>query len=346
MSKRAKIGALAPARSPAKRFSVAKRPPTRLPERKDLQRHLDATSNLIKATNDDIAKARTELLFFLGAVAFILVTTFGVDDRALLIGTRINLPLFGASIDLQSFLSGAPILLVCIHFVILLKFRTLHEKCNAIDTRLGRSRSDDPAQARTLGLQVISNFLTQFMVGDQRSGVVAWFNWLVYVACLYLAPIATLLFLMLRTLPLHSEYLTTLQLAVLFADAWLSVFVIGSRRFWAATVAAALFAAFFGLFFSVPDSHLDRLGRALPISAAVPYGLPHATRRAFWPTAYFLESEVDISTGRPVRLFSRNLVVVNGQLGADEAEPRITMEADDDNPVGAALIPADVAPLN
>jgi uncharacterized protein YjbI with pentapeptide repeats len=317
----------------------ATKPSPRSPERKKPPSPAETVAELIKTTNDDVARTRTELLFFLGAIAFIVLTIFGIDDHSLLIGTRINLPILGASIDLNSFLGGSPVLLVCIHFVMLLKFRSLREKCEAIETQLRQVRRETLTGAHAKQLCVTSNFLTQWVVGRERNGVFAWLNFIVYFVCLYAAPIVALLFLMLRTLPLHNNFLTTFQSITLFIDIWLSIYVTGRANFWLASAVALPISFLIALIFSVPDSPLDRFGRSYLISAAVPYGMPNATRQAFWPAAFFLESEVNLATGHPVRLLSRNLNVVNAQIGPSEYDPRLIANSYEASEKGRPSIP-------
>ena len=292
------------------------RPSPRVPARNNVQPYWERTGELIKITNEDVARTRTELVFFLASVSFILLTTFGIDDRALLIGTHITLPIFGSSINLNTFLGGGPILLLSVHFVLLLKFRKLREKCDAIEAQLNATRYTDPSLAKALELRVASNFLTHWAIGYSGDMLFRWFNFVVYLGCLYLAPIVTLLFLMIRTLPLHDNLLTTLQSVVLFCDIWISLYVLRAGRVIGATLVATGAMCFFALLLSVPDSWQDRIGRDYLISARVPFGTDGGTRRAFWPTAFLLESEIDLATGRPVRLISRNLVVLNADLGA------------------------------
>lgn len=288
----------------------------------------ESTGELIKTINDDIARARTELAFFIGAVAFILLTTLGIDDHALLIGTRIKLPVFGVSASLYWFLCGSPALLICIHLVLLLKFRKLREKCSAIETRLCGARKPDPAIAKVYRLRVTSNFFTDWNIGRGDNVIYRRLNIAIYASCLYFAPIVTLLFLMLRTLPLHDNTLTTSQSVMLFWDIWISLYVLRSGRIVPVTLIATAITIFFALLLSVPDGWQDRIGRDYLISATVPFGKHGATRRAFWPTAFFLESEVDPATGHPVRLMSRNIVVVNDARGPSEYDAAPDMSSD------------------
>jgi uncharacterized protein YjbI with pentapeptide repeats len=182
------------------------------------------------------------------------------------------------------------------------------------------------------------------VIGSRDDRLFSFFNSFVYLVCLYVAPIATLLFLILRTLPLHNNHLTTFQSVILFVDIWLSLFVVRKPRAWLSTAIAAFSALFAALLLSVPDGPQDRFGRRYLVSAPVPFGMPNATRRAFWPTAFLLESEVDLATSHPVRWFSRNLVVVNAHIGPSENDTRVVSIQDGSHPNGRPSIPIELRP--
>jgi uncharacterized protein YjbI with pentapeptide repeats len=264
---------------------------------------------LIKTSNDDIARSRIELFSFLGLLIFIAVTTSTITDRTLLVGSRTKFPLLDVTIGIEGFLLISPFVIAAVHFALLLKFDQLRNKCVEINRQLNELKEHGEAEAaRNLSLLVGTNFLAQWLVGFGRDGFYRGMNFVVYVLVLILAPLCVLLLLTMRTLPLHQEVWTAIQNAVFCTDVWLvAYFHIASTARKAALTIAVLILS--NLLFCVPDSLLDRIGTSI-WSTKVPFGSDAATnRRAFFPTAFLLENGLDEATRRPVFSISRNLVV-------------------------------------
>lgn len=267
-------------------------------------------AELIRTTNGDLAHTRTELFFFLFAVAFIFATTLGISDRDLLVGRNIDLPILNLPIELSAFLYGSLILLLSIHFALLLRFYALRQKCNDIRERIESLSRADGAGAESFRLRISSSFLTQWILGAEEEKLYRLLSSFVYVICLVLLPLLTMVFIVVRSLPLHQEFLTTFQNLLLSFDVWFLIyFHRGAHvRLRSAGGFAATAFVVFSLVFSVPDSGADKIGRSI-WSANVPYGVDSSQRTAFAPTAYFLESRISEATGRPLFGLSRNLVV-------------------------------------
>lgn len=276
---------------------------------KDNDKLTQRLQELIKTSNDDIDRTRVELFAFLGALAFIAVTIFGITDAALLTGSSAKLPILDVMIGLDGFLVGSPILILAIHYALLLKFSKLSAKCRIIDKQLLALNQSDPKAAENLGLLVGTSFLAQWLVGGIHDRFNRWLNFVIYFIALICAPILVLLLVAVRTLPLHQDVFTDLQVGLLTADAWLLAYFHLESKLRASFAAGALWVCI-GLVICVPDSRFDRLGAWL-WPASVPFGEPgsNASRKAFWPTAFLLESRLDEAKRRPIFFFSRNLIV-------------------------------------
>ncbi|MFZ5731954.1 MAG: pentapeptide repeat-containing protein [Pseudomonadota bacterium] len=280
--------------------------------RKSAETEQKSLSELITAANADLDQSRTELFFFLGAIAFILVTTASISHRELLIGTSVQLPILSLTINLTTFLYWAPIILFLVHVALLLKFRRLRAKCGEIGAELKRATGDVVLQAQNLRLRAASNFLVQWLIDENESRFLRYLSAAIYYLSLIAGPVFTLLVIQVKALPLHDSWLTFVQIGVLSADialvTWLHM--PAPRR----TLVSAL--AGFGtwlvvsLVCCIPDSGFDRFGRSWLLPTAIPYDSQGAYRVASWPTAFLFENGRDSATGRPV-LFARNLIVTD-----------------------------------
>lgn len=272
---------------------------------------------LIDSANDDLSRSRLELYFFLGLIAFIIVTTLSITDKDLLVGARVKVPILELTMSLDAFLLGAPLTLLAIHFALLIKFDRLQEKCREINERIELVSYGRAGNASDYRLRVTSSFLTQWLVG-RGNRFDRLLSGSIYVICFFIAPLATLGIITVRTLPLHNYVLTATQNLIIFADAWLLFYFRPNMT--KRSIRSLIYAS--GTWFSVslvlciPDSRFDDIGRAIwPVR--VPFDVTETDalqRFAFGPTAFLLENRLDETTKRPVLLFSRNLVVMDERM--------------------------------
>jgi uncharacterized protein YjbI with pentapeptide repeats len=285
----------------------------------------DKIGGLIDNCNQDIARTRSELISFLAALAFVAVTTFSITDKALLIGSRATLPLLNVMVGLNEFLIGSPFLAVAVHFALLLKFDKLREKCREIDRRLDelqRQGETEAAMAHNLSLLVGTNFLAQWLIGSKQNVLYKHLNSAIYAMALIIAPVFVLLLIVIRTLPLHQETATAVQMAIFFVDVWFIAYFHSLFRMRAATASAIASALWFStsLLLCVPDGYFDQLGASIwPVHVPFVGDYDQPERLAFAPTAYLLENALDEATHRPIFLFSRNLIVEDDRTLIDGA---------------------------
>lgn len=287
----------------------------------------DKIGGLIESCNQDIARTRSELISFLAAFAFIAVTTFSITDKALLIGSRATLPLLNVMVGLNEFLVGSPFLAVAFHFALLLKFDKLRKKCREIDRRLEELQKQgetEAAAAHNLSLLVGTNFLAQWLIGSKQDRLYRHLNSAIYAMALIVAPVFVLLLIVIRTLPLHQETATAVQMAIIFIDVWLIAYFHPIFRAKVVTASAIASALWFStsLLLCVPDGYFDRLGASIwPVQVPFVGEADRPERLAFAPTAYLLENALDEATHRPIFLFSRNLIVEDDRTLIDGANP-------------------------
>jgi uncharacterized protein YjbI with pentapeptide repeats len=295
-------------------------------ERKQNEEATERASELIKTTNDDLTQSRTELFFFLGSIAFALLTTLSISDRDLLVLSRLQLPLLNLSMNFDAFLLGAPLLLVAIHSALLLKFSRLRAKCLAISRTLRDFRALDEQMARNLDMRVASNFLTEWLADEFGPSLRKPLSAVIYFITLHALPIVTLLIITIRTLPLHNSFFTGTQITLFAVDISLQFYLHLERRLFSAGLGCAVWLLT-SLVLCVPDSWFDRLGRGIwPVK--VPFASTESRRVAFGPTAFLLENGLDSATGRPVLFFSRNLIVTDEKsLSFDQRQPSLRSDA-------------------
>jgi uncharacterized protein YjbI with pentapeptide repeats len=209
------------------------------------------------------------------------------------------------------FCSVLPQLLVIVHFALLLKLGAVRAKCVAIRDMNDALRRVDTNTADTLSLNVGSHFIAQWIVGGtalfQRR-----LSLLVYILCLWSAPLLAVLLITIRTLPLHRAPITAFQIASLSFDVWLLILFhwnLKGRLPISLGVALASWIAS-SIILSIPDSLFDEAGKRL-WPAEAPFRHANTQRTAFAPTAFLFENGLDSATGRPVLFFSRNLIVTD-----------------------------------
>ena len=296
-------------------------PPTPKPNAEEIARKFGDIAELIKLTNDDIAKTRTELFFFITFLSFVFLTVCSITDRDILVGAYIRLPALSVSINLLVFVLTAPLIVISVHLPLILKYGILRDKCKKLRHDIAQLNSVNTELADELFLHVTSNFLTQTMIYREKWNPYRILSALIYVIILFFFPIIVILFLTVRTLPFHDVRLNAAQIIFLLLDISLlcQFHYLGRRRILFSASLSTLLGCALALVFCVPGSWSDRIGIWV-LPTTVPLGSKTAKRTAFWPTAALLESSVSETTGRPYLWFSRNLVDIDDRAPAQETQ--------------------------
>ena len=175
----------------------------------------EVLADLRKAVGDATDLLRALTFTYLAAWAYIVVAAGSVDDRQLLVGTSIQLPLLGTGVGLTAFFWMAPALFLVLHGNVLLQLYLLARRLRRFDEAARLLPEAEQAHARTL--------LTPFPFVEWRAGretaramhaTFALTNWALYVVL----PLFLFLWVQLKFLPYQAEWTTFFHLAVIGLD--------------------------------------------------------------------------------------------------------------------------------
>jgi len=304
----------------------------------------EEAERLLQDVNDTSSAARTLWVFLIALEAYFLVALAGIGHRDLLLNSPVAQPILQVSVPLRSFILFGPLLLLLVHAGVLQQHVVLARKLKALHGLL-LSREASEHQVDPLRLRVSSYFLAQIESGPPASRLLRLSFRLMEWLTLALLPIGLLLAFQLAYLPYHDVEATTWHRLYVFVDlVFLATFGVlrrypdlsfgrGLLRFMGSTPLTFLGASLSTiavLLFSftvatVPGEWIDRVLASTPgLSVAVPFeGLGNVernrppgarNRRAFWPTAYLFEGEVDDWRRTTASLFARNLVLIDESL--------------------------------
>jgi hypothetical protein len=116
---------------------------------------------------------------------------------------RIALPLLG-------FYILTPVIFVTFHFYMLLNLVLLARTAKSFEDALGRAFPEDGDARETFRMRIENTLFVQLLVGGrlERKGINAKFLSLMALITLAVAPVALLLYLQIKFLPYHSEWIT------------------------------------------------------------------------------------------------------------------------------------------
>ena len=173
--------------------------------------------DLLKASNDLSAQARTTWIAFILFGAYLVVAVGGTTHRQLLLENSIELPVLGAKLPLVAFYQVVPPLFVFVHFYVLLQIfllsRTLHLVNARLDKEVRLASERLQWRARVDGFAI-----TQFLGNSNSDWLTQLSLWLVVWGTLLVAPIALLLNCQVHFLPYHDPATTWIHRICLMAD--------------------------------------------------------------------------------------------------------------------------------
>ena len=182
----------------------------------------EVLADLRKAVGDATDLLRALTFTYLAAWAYIVVAAGSVDDRQLLVGTSIQLPLLGTGVGLTAFFWMAPALFLVLHGNVLLQLYLLARRLRRFDEAARLLPEAEQAHARCL--------LTPFPFVEWRGGretarvmhaTFALANWALYIVL----PLFLFLWVQFKFLPYQDEWTTLFHLVVIALDLlflWLS----------------------------------------------------------------------------------------------------------------------------
>jgi uncharacterized protein YjbI with pentapeptide repeats len=168
-----------------------------------------SVGDLLKASNDQSAQARTTWFTFLLLGVYLAVAVASTTHKQLLLEAPIALPLLGVTLPMVAFFELAPWLFVLAHFFMLVQVYLLSRTLNTFN---------NAGPDASLRAQLDSFPITQLIAGERG-------NWLAYqfvrLSCwitLLLAPLALLLEFQLQFLAYHDVATTYVHRAAIVAD--------------------------------------------------------------------------------------------------------------------------------
>ncbi len=305
----------------------------------------EEAERLLQDVNDTSAAARTLWVFLIALEAYFLIALAGIGHKDLLLNSPVAQPILQVSVPLRSFILFGPLLLLLVHAGVLQQHVVLARKLKALHGLLLSREAASAEDIDPLRLRVSSYFLAQIETGPPASRLLRLSFRLMEWLTLALLPIGLLLAFQLTYLPYHDVGVTGWhRLYVLVDLIFLITFSVLRRfpglafgrglirfvgsaplSFLGATLAAAAVLFFSFTVATVPGEWVDRVLASAPaLGVSVPYeGLGNVqrnrppgakNRRAFWPTAYLFEGEVDDWRRTTASLFARNLVLIDETL--------------------------------
>ena len=287
---------------------------------------------LLGAVNDSSNTAHTAWLIFIGIISYLLVAVAGVSHKDLLLSRDIQLPILQVGIELTRFFLFAPVLLVLFHVGVITQLVMLARKTLELDSALRILEATD-RRTHPLRLELNNFFFVQAIAGPERSrtvnGLLHGMTWLTLVVL----PVLLLLYIQVTFLPYHDVTITWAHRIALLADfgllALIGVFLSRPEQSLATAFQRSMFAhpitslttaVVFGvvamfsfLVATVPDEHLDLIGRGLLPVTGKP-ATAGASPATFGFALPFIGATAD---GRLFGVFERNLNVTDHDLVID-----------------------------
>jgi uncharacterized protein YjbI with pentapeptide repeats len=169
------------------------------------------TQQLKAALESASSEARAAYISFVIFALYFAVTVGATTHEELLRGSQVTMPALGVGLPIVGFYVLVPPLFVLFHALLLLQLNVLAE-------RIRRLRAAVPAGGDPNQVIAPPFVLTQFLLGDMPGFLL---RPLVYIAMwisLIVLPIGILLFVQVRFLPYHDEWVTWWHRLVIVAD--------------------------------------------------------------------------------------------------------------------------------
>ncbi len=316
-----------------------------------VESNLVTSEDLLEAANDASAQARNMWLFFLGLMAYLIVTIAGTTHKNLLLNNPVKLPFLNVDIPLFSFFIYAPGIVLAMHLGLLIQHAMLAFKLFRFTETLNddgwHRQGSDPRRGK-LHPYIVS----QLIAGPERGALIGFLIRLMTWISLVALPVAVLIYFQIAFLPYHDEGATywhriavLLDCLILFA-LWPYMRPATKReakaklkrteltdRGWPWRVTAVGFGVggvgmivlllFSWFVATIPDACLYKgrfnvlcldkmMASFTPWTVKIKSG--NTERKVFWLTAALFEGAPDPVTGRPKSVWSRNIVLTDADL--------------------------------
>ncbi len=170
--------------------------------------------------NHSAERVQTLWFSFLTFMVYLAIAAGTTTHRMLFLESPLNLPVLNIALPLLGFYILAPVIFVVLHFYMLLNLVLLARSAKAFEDALKRAFPDDGEARENFRMRIENTLFVQLLVGGrlEREGINARLLSLMALITLALAPVALLLFLQIKFLPYHSEWITWLHRGLVALD--------------------------------------------------------------------------------------------------------------------------------
>jgi len=175
---------------------------------------------LAAALNHSAERVQTLWFSFLTFMLYLAIATGTTTHRMLFLEEPLNLPVLNIKLPLLAFYILTPVIFVVFHFYMLLNLVLLARTAKSFEDSLARAFPEDGEAREAFRMRIENTLFVQLLVGGrlERAGINAKLLSLMALISLALAPVALMLFLEVKFLPCHSEWITWLHRGLLALD--------------------------------------------------------------------------------------------------------------------------------
>jgi uncharacterized protein YjbI with pentapeptide repeats len=175
---------------------------------------------LASALNHSAERVQNLWFSFLIFMVYLAIATGTTTHRMLFLEEPLNLPVLNIKLPLIGYYILTPIIFVVFHFYMLLNLVLLARTAESFEDALIRAFPEDGEARENFRMRIENTLFVQLLVGGrrEREGFHAALLSLMALVTLALAPVASLLFLQIKFLPYHSEWITWLHRGLLAVD--------------------------------------------------------------------------------------------------------------------------------
>ncbi len=175
---------------------------------------------LADALNHSAERVQTLWFSFLTFMLYLAIATGTTTHRMLFLESPLNLPVLNIALPLLGFYILTPVIFVVLHFYMLLNLVLLARTAKSFEDSLARAIPEDGEARENFRMRIENTLFVQLLVGGrlEREGLNARLLSLMALITLALAPVVLLLYVQIKFLPYHSEWITWLHRGLLALD--------------------------------------------------------------------------------------------------------------------------------
>lgn len=175
---------------------------------------------LAASLNHSAERAQTLWLSFLTFTLYLAIAAGTTTHRMLFREDPLTLPVLNIQLPLIGFYVLAPIIFVVVHFYVLLNLMLLARTAKSFDDALTKVCPAGGTANEMFRMRIENTLFVQLLVGGrkERKGFNSWLLSVMALITLAIAPVALLVFIQVRFLPYHSEWLTWTHRGLLIID--------------------------------------------------------------------------------------------------------------------------------